>query len=82
MIQNSDIQAEVQSFFSLLEEVKDPEIRILGTGGFLGLVTYFIHGFINNFLDTDKLSLPFWSFLSIMLCIDLFHKGEEPKEQP
>ncbi|MBP9068116.1 MAG: O-antigen ligase family protein [Bacteroidia bacterium] len=68
--------------YRLYKEVKDPEIRILGTGVFLGLVTYFIHGFINNFLDTDKLSLPFWSFLSIMLCIDLFHKGEEPKEQP
>lgn len=29
MIQNSDIQAEVQSIFSLLEEVKDPEIPVL-----------------------------------------------------
>ncbi len=67
--------------YRLYKEVKDPEIRILGTGVFLGLVTYFIHGFINNFLDTDKLSLPFWSFLSIMVCIDLFHKNGTQEEQ-
>lgn len=60
--------------YRLYEQVEDKNTRILGTGVFLGLVTYFIHGFINNFLDTDKLSLPFWSFLSIMVCIDLFHK--------
>lgn len=66
--------------YRLHKEIKDRNTRILGTGVFLGLVTYFIHGFINNFLDTDKLSLPFWSFLSIMLCIDLFHKNEENPE--
>lgn len=60
--------------YRLYRQVEDRDTRILGTGVFLGLVTYFIHGFINNFLDTDKLSLPFWSFMSIMVCIDLFHK--------
>ncbi len=34
---------------------------------FLGLITYFIHGFLNNFLDTDKLAVPFWSFMSILV---------------
>lgn len=40
-------------------------------GAYLGLVTYFIHGGLNNFLDTDKISLPFWSFLAIILFIDI-----------
>jgi putative inorganic carbon (HCO3(-)) transporter len=69
--------------YRLFKEVKDRDMRILSTGVFLGMVTYFIHGFLNNFLDTDKLSLPFWSFLSIMVCIDLFHKNsveEKTKE--
>jgi putative inorganic carbon (hco3(-)) transporter len=34
---------------------------------FLGLFTYFIHGFMNNFLDTDKLAVPFWTFMSILV---------------
>ncbi len=32
----------------------------------LALVTYFIHGFLNNFLDTDKLSLPFWGAFAVI----------------
>jgi putative inorganic carbon (hco3(-)) transporter len=62
--------------YRLHKQIKNKDTRIIVTGVFLGLVTYFIHGFLNNFLDTDKLSLPFWSFLSIMLCVDLFHKNE------
>ena len=35
----------------------------------LSLVSYFTHGVFNNFLDTDKLSLLFWSaFAVIMVC--------------
>lgn len=66
--------------YRLHRQIEDKDIRILATGVFLGLVTYFIHGFINNFLDTDKLSLPFWSFLSILVCIDLFHREKRENQ--
>ncbi len=49
------------------------EIKILTYGIFLGLVTYFIHGFFNNFLDTDKLSLPFWGFIAALVSISSYH---------
>lgn len=35
----------------------------------LALVTYFIHGFLNNFLDTDKLSLPFWAAFAVIAVV-------------
>lgn len=38
---------------------------------YLGLLTYFIHGVLNNYLDTDKASAPFWGFLAILVAIDL-----------
>jgi len=38
---------------------KDKEIRFITLGILLGLITYFIHGAMNNFLDTDKASVPF-----------------------
>ncbi len=41
---------------------------------FLGLTTYYVHGFLNNFLDTDKASIPFWGFTAIIVAIDLYHK--------
>ncbi len=46
-----------------------PEIRerLLTLVMTLALVTYFIHGFLNNFLDTDKLSLPFWGAFAVIV---------------
>jgi putative inorganic carbon (HCO3(-)) transporter len=44
---------------------------------FLGLVSYFIHGVLNNFLDTDKISSLFWGMTAIIVVIDLYHSGEE-----
>lgn len=35
----------------------------------LALVGYFIHGFLNNFLDTDKLSLPFWAAFAVIAMV-------------
>jgi hypothetical protein len=45
----------------------------------LGLVTYFTHGILNNFLDTDKASVPFWAFLAIITALDVRYKKEEKK---
>jgi len=38
-----------------------------------GLSTYFIHGLMNNFLDTDKAAIPFWSFLAVLVALDLHY---------
>ena len=40
----------------------------------LGLITYFAHGFLNNYLDTDKLSVPFWGFLAMLTALDLYER--------
>ena len=40
----------------------------------LALVTYFVHGFLNNFLDTDKLSLPFWGAFAVITVMSLISK--------
>ncbi len=37
----------------------------------LGLCTYFLHGFLNNFLETDKASAPFWGFIAVLVALDL-----------
>lgn len=63
--------------YKLVYSVAEPEVKILVIGLFLGLMTYFVHGFLNNFLDTDKLSLPFWSFLAALVSIDLYYKKKE-----
>ena len=40
---------------------------------FLGLVTYFTHGILNNYLDTDKATIPVWGFTAIIVMLDLKH---------
>ena len=39
----------------------------------LGLVTYYFHGTMNDFLDTDKASVPFWGFIAILVALDLYY---------
>ena len=38
----------------------------------LSLLTYYVHGFFNNFLDTDKLSVPFWGFTAAIVALDVY----------
>jgi len=41
----------------------------------LGLVTYFTHAFLNNFLDMDKASVPIWAFTAIIVVLDQRHEN-------
>lgn len=38
---------------------------------FLGLITYYLHGFLNNFLDMDKASAPFWGFTAVIAILSI-----------
>ncbi len=50
------------------------EYRMIGLSVFLGLITYYLHGILNNFLDTDKASALFWGFSAILLVLDIKRK--------
>lgn len=49
------------------------EVRIISLSVTIGLITYFTHGFLNNFLDTEKHSIPFWGFIAVLVALDLYH---------
>jgi O-antigen ligase len=59
--------------FKLFYAAREKEHRIIILSVFLGLITYFVHGTLNNYLDTDKASVPFWGFIGILVAMDLFH---------
>ena len=49
----------------------------------LSLLTYYIHGVFNNFLDTDKLSVPFWAFTAVIVALDIYsEKNDDPPAKP
>lgn len=49
---------------------EDREIRVLLMGMILSLTTYFIHGLLNNYLDTDKAAVPIWTMAAIFIALD------------
>jgi putative inorganic carbon (hco3(-)) transporter len=49
------------------------ELRWISLGITLGFITYFTHGFLNNFLDTDEASVLFWGFIAILVAIDVYY---------
>jgi len=46
----------------------------------LSLVTYFSHGVLNNYLDTDKAAVPVWGLVGIFIAIKPFLGSDFHKE--
>ena len=57
------------------------DVRFLSLMATLGLITYFVHGFLNDFLNTDKLSVPVWGFMAIIVALDIYHLKTEHCEK-
>ncbi|MBR3413338.1 MAG: O-antigen ligase family protein [Bacteroidales bacterium] len=51
---------------------KDKQVANMALAFTLSLLTYYIHGVFNNFLDTDKLSVPFWGFTAVIVALDVY----------
>lgn len=64
----------------LYQKASDMRVRFLSIGILLGLFTYFLHGFLNNFLDQDKASAPFWSMIAILVALDVYHNKAKPDD--
>ncbi|MFM7722102.1 MAG: O-antigen ligase family protein, partial [Bacteroidota bacterium] len=62
--------------FKLYYRARIRENKITIAMVFLGLFTYFVHGTLNNYLDTDKASVPFWAFFAILVSMDIYHEKE------
>jgi len=58
----------------------DTSTRYMIMGILVAFVTYFTHGFLNNFLDSDKASVPFWGFAAILVLIDIQQKEKIQQE--
>ena len=63
--------------FRLFYTLKDNETKKIVLVTLLGFITYIVHGGLNNFLDTDKASVPFWGFIAILVAIDVYHNNNK-----
>lgn len=59
----------------------NPKHRTMALIALLGLVSYYLHGILNNFLDTDKISSLFWGMTAIIVVLDVYFLPLEQKEK-
>ena len=57
--------------FKVYHVAKEKSSRIIISTAGCGLITYFVHGFMNNYLDTDKAAVIFWILISIIISYDI-----------
>lgn len=60
----------------LYHKLPKGELKNVVLATLLGLFTYVVHGFLNNYLDTDKASVPFWGFIALIVAIDIYHSDK------
>lgn len=63
--------------FYLFHHGKNIRIRYLSAGAMLGLVTYFGHAVLNNYSEFDKIAVPMWGFMAILVALQLWHNTED-----
>jgi len=65
-------------------KLEDKKLKMIVATTLCGLVTYFAHGALNNFLDIDKIAVPFWGFAAMIVAIEIYstrQKEESPETQ-
>lgn len=56
------------------------DLKMFVATSYCGLITYYTHGVLNNYLDTDKASIPFWGFTAMIVAIDVYYSGRKELE--
>ncbi|MEZ4844871.1 MAG: O-antigen ligase family protein [Bacteroidia bacterium] len=70
----------IQQGFLVYYEAANIRIKGLVLGCLLGLITYFVHGLLNNYSEFDKIAVPMWGFMAVIVAARRYHLREEKKE--
>jgi O-antigen ligase len=60
---------------------KRRSIKIFSLAVLTGLSSYYLHGVLNNFLDTDKISALFWGYSAMLVAMDVYHREDPTGEK-
>lgn len=60
-------------------KTRDHELRYIALAALLGLITYWTHGFLNNFLEMDKAACPVWGFSALLVVLDRYSVEKNPQ---
>jgi O-antigen ligase len=57
------------------QRVLQGSMKYLSMAVFLGLVTYFTHAVLNNYIEFDKIAVPLYSFMAVLTAIEIRHRN-------
>ncbi len=67
----------IQTAVKIYYKTDNKSTKTIAMVAIVALSTYIIHGFLNNFLDTDKLAVPFWGTIAVIVALDIYHSKNE-----
>ncbi len=59
--------------FRLYYEAPQIKTRLMAVAVMLGLLTYIVHGTMNNYSDGDKMAVLWWGSFAMITALDLYH---------
>lgn len=63
----------VATGMKVIYKTSDKRVRALAIGALCGLITYIVHGALNNYNDFDKTAVLMWGLTAIITALDVFH---------
>ncbi len=63
--------------FNLFYNAHKPRVRLMSLAVLLGMITYFVHGLMNNYSETDKIAVIFWGGFAMLTAMDLYHQKKK-----
>ena len=67
--------------FKVIYKTNNKEIKLLTITILLGLSTYYFHGLVNFFSNTDKIAVLFWGMTAFIVVLDLKMKQDKHLSQ-
>ena len=58
--------------FRIFRNSKNNEVRYLALALVSGISTYFVHAFLNNYSEFDKLAVPMWGFMAALVALNVY----------
>jgi O-antigen ligase len=71
------LYAVLQTAFRLYYDGRTHFVRYMSLSVMLGLITYLIHGVMNNYIESDKIAVLWWGSMAILTALDLYHNGSK-----
>lgn len=58
-------------------KMTDRNLKIIAMATLMGLISYWVHGFLNNFLEMDKAACPVWGFSALLVVLETYFNTPE-----